>query len=105
MDANEVERLRIMLQPVFSKATVKKAVLFGSAARGSQTQRSDLDIMIVKETEKRFFDRFDEFDDIFTLMPGKAIDLLIYTPQELDNIGHRPFIKKILREGKVIYEH
>lgn len=105
MDANEVETLRSILQPLFAKAAVKRAVLFGSAARGSQTRRSDLDIMIVKETEKRFFDRYDEFDEIFDLFPGRAIDLLIYTPQELEHIAHRSFIKRILREGKVLYEH
>ena len=33
-----------------------------------------------------------------------ADNMLIYTPAELANIDHRPFIKKILAEGQVIYE-
>ena len=84
---------------------VKKVVLFGSGARNSETRKSDLDLMIIMETEKRFFNRFDPFDDIFTTIKDRAVDLLIYTPQELENISHRHFIKQILSEGKTIYEH
>jgi hypothetical protein len=61
--------------------------------------------MIVKDTDKRFFSRYDEFNEIFELIENIAIDLLIYTPEELEKISHRPFIRKIIEEGRVIYEH
>jgi uncharacterized protein len=80
MNTDELKEFQRMLNPLFAKAAVKRAILFGSAARDSESRRSDLDIVIVKETEKRFFDRYDEFDEIFALVPGRAIDLLIYTP-------------------------
>lgn len=92
------------LTPVFKKMNVHKAVLFGSAARGTDTQKSDLDLMIVYETTKRFFNRFEEFDEIHDIVNGMAVDLLIYTPEELKAISHRPFIKRILKEGSTIYE-
>jgi predicted nucleotidyltransferase len=92
------------LTPIFRKRNVCKAILFGSAARGSDTRRSDLDLLIVQETTKRFFARFDEFDEIHEVMKGRAVDLLIYTPEELLSISCRPFIKRILAEGKTIYE-
>ena len=93
------------LDPVFKKSGVKKAILFGSRARGTETRRSDIDLMIIMETDKRFFERFAYFDEIHDVIKGKTIDLLIYTPEELDRISHRPFIKKILNEGQLIYEH
>jgi hypothetical protein len=31
--------------------------------------------------------------------------MLIYAPEEVDRISNRSFIKNILSEGKIIYEH
>ena len=31
--------------------------------------------------------------------------MLIYSPEELENISHRKFIKSILAEGQIVYEH
>ena len=105
MKPEELNAFRRLLAPIFRQNNVRKVVLFGSASRESLTKKSDLDLMIIKETSKRFFDRYEEFDEIYTLIKNRAIDLLIYTPEELKNISHRPFIKRILKEGKSIYEH
>jgi predicted nucleotidyltransferase len=105
MKPEDIKRLQSSMEPIFRRNEVFKAVLFGSAVRDTETKRSDIDLMIVMETDKRFFDRYDAFDEIFELMRGTSVDLLIYTPQELENISHRPFIRKIISEGKTIYEH
>jgi predicted nucleotidyltransferase len=101
----DIETIKELLAPIFQKNEVIKAMVFGSTARASKTRKSDLDLMIIKETGKRFFDRYDEFDEIFDLIKDRAIDILIYTPEELENISHRPFIKMIIKEGIPIYEH
>ena len=93
-----------LLRPVFEKNGVEKALIFGSYSRQMESRRSDIDLMIIVETDKRFFDRYDDFDDIYENIRGADIDMLIYTPRELEKISHRPFIKKILREGYLIYE-
>ena len=93
------------MAPVFRRNKVCKAVLFGSAASDTETKKSDIDVMIVMETDKRFFDRYGAFDEISEILRGRSVDLLIYTPKELENISHRPFIRRILAEGKTIYEH
>jgi predicted nucleotidyltransferase len=105
MNLKDLNTIRKLLAPIFRQNNVIKVVLFGSASRGSLTKKSDLDLMIIKDTRKRFFDRYDEFDEIHALIKNRAVDILIYTPKELKNISHRPFIKKILEEGKSIYEH
>ena len=92
------------IRRILRNKNVCKAILFGSAARGQDTRKSDLDIMIIRDTGKRFFDRFDEFNEIFEVAKGRGVDLLIYTPEELQAIMHRPFIKRIPAEGKTIYE-
>ena len=84
---------------------VIKALLFGSRATGRESKRSDVDLLIVMESNKRFFDRHEDFIELYDVLKGSAVDLLIYTPEELDRISNRAFIKKILDEGKVINEH
>ncbi len=92
------------LLPVLQKSGAHKAILFGSFAENTATRRSDLDLMILQDTEKRFFDRHDDFQGIHDAFPGMAIDLLIYTTDELQQIEHRRFIRDILSKGELIYE-
>ncbi len=97
--------LRERLQLIFERWDVKRAVLFGSLARGEATLRSDVDLLIVQETEKRWLDRYEGIlREITAAIPGHGVDLLIYTPQELKIMAKRPFIGKVLKEGLVIYE-
>lgn len=104
MKPDELTKIKGLFTPVFEKLGVRKVILFGSRSRGSETRRSDLDIMVVMDTEKRFFDRYEQFEQIQKLIKDRAVDLLIYTPYELDSISHRPFIRRILNEGQTIYE-
>jgi predicted nucleotidyltransferase len=100
----EIENYKSSFKAIFEKNDVQKAILFGSIGRDTQTRKSDIDLMIIMKTNKRFFNRFDEFNEILSLVRDRAVDMLIYTPEELDRISHRPFIKKILKEGITIYE-
>jgi len=101
---NEINKIREVLLPVFKNSKVEKVVLFGSLPRGSQTKKSDLDLMIITKTDKRFFERYEQFEIIHDIINDRAVDMLIYTADELSRISHRPFIKQILSEGKTIYE-
>ncbi len=104
MRKSDVRKIKEMLSPVFAENKIKKAVLFGSFSKSSQTRKSDLDLMIITETDKRFFDRYEQFDKIHEIINDRAVDMLIYTAGELSSISHRPFIKRILSEGETIYE-
>ncbi|GAB4220700.1 MAG: hypothetical protein Kow00102_09470 [Spirochaetota bacterium] len=94
-----IERLNQFFK---SRNNVEKVLLFGSYARNTQTKRSDIDIIIITETNKRFFDRYDDFNDIYNIVNNHC-DLLIYTPSEWENIRQRKFFKNILKEAKEIY--
>lgn len=104
MNPQTPEDLRRLLAPVFQRTRTLKALLFGSMARGSGSRRSDIDLLIVKETDQRFFARFDEYSEILDRVGDRGVDMLIYTPEEFRRISHRPFFKRILAEGKVLYE-
>ena len=104
LQKNETEKIAEILAPVFRKNNTVKAVLFGSHSRRTQTGKSDLDLMIIVETDKRFFERYEQFNAIHNIISDRPVDMLIYTPEELIAISHRPLIKRILTEGKTIYE-
>ncbi len=80
-----------------------KVIVFGSMASGNVTEASDLDLLIVKETDKRFFDRVKEVVSLCDYDVG--VDFLVYTPRELtEEMKDNPFVRdEIISKGKVIY--
>lgn len=101
----KIDDLKKKLQPVFEKHNIEKAILFGSLARGETSRHSDIDMILVQNTSLRFLDRYDEVLASFTqALPEWDVDLLIYTPAELEKISGRRFIRQALKEGKVLYE-
>jgi len=85
------------------KAGVKRIILFGSLAKDDIGIASDIDLLVVQETKKRFIERLTELYDIIN--PKYALDLLVYTQSEFDEMKEKnSFVKQILREGKLLYE-
>jgi len=99
------ESLGQTLRPILQQYGVRRAILFGSMARGDLSRHSDVDLILVQETDKRFLDRYDGIlAEITTALGSRTVDLLIYTPEELAAIADRPFVATALREGEVLYE-
>jgi predicted nucleotidyltransferase len=76
--------------------------IFGSSVDQNPDLFSDLDVLIIMDTEKPFLDRLKEIYSLLAL-PVDA-DILCYTPEEFNRIKHRGFFKTILQKEKVIYE-
>lgn len=85
----------------------EKIILFGSYAYGQPTQDSDIDLLIVKESERPRWERFVEVSKlIFELSQGMSVEPHIYTPKELRerlSLGD-PFVIEILQKGEVLYD-
>ncbi len=84
----------------------ERVILFGSYATGTAGPDSDIDLLIIKETPKRFIDRWVEVRRILS-DPDRSVPLetLVLTPKEVEErlaIGDQ-FVEQILREGKVLY--
>jgi len=95
----ELERIILELK----KLNVEKIILFGSLTTGNIHKASDIDIIVVQETEKRFLERIEELYEY--LKPKVAIDILVYTPDEFEEMKNwNPFIKSVLTKGRIIHE-
>jgi predicted nucleotidyltransferase len=81
-----------------------KIILFGSVATGKAKENSDIDIIIIKETEKKFWERLREISKYCSREIG--MDVLVYTPEEFEKLSQdREFFKQeVLMKGKIIYE-
>ncbi len=80
-----------------------KVILFGSVARDEIRASSDLDLIVVMETDEPFLDRFLMVRE--AVKPQVACDILVYTPEEFEQMPHHSFlIRTALREGRVLYE-
>jgi predicted nucleotidyltransferase len=84
----------------------EKIILFGSYAYGQPDEESDIDLLIVKDTDKRPIDRWM---DVKRLVrdPNRVTSVMpiVYTPQELNDRLARGdfFIREVLERGEVLY--
>lgn len=93
------------LLPVFQRHRIIKAILFGSWARGEASRHSDVDLVLVQLTTKRFLARYEGvLYDLALALPEAPIEALIYTPEEFEMMRQRAFITQAMREGIVLYE-
>ncbi len=94
-----VDKLKTEYQP-------EKIILYGSYAYGKPTKDSDIDLFIVKDTNKRWVDRFVEVKRlIYDPERRISISLIVYTPKEVDErlyLGD-DFVEDILTKGEVLY--
>ncbi len=79
-----------------------KVIIFGSYARGRVDLFTDLDLLVVFNSDLPFVERIAQLYG--QLAPRVAADILAYTPEEWKAMQERPFIQKALSEGKVLYE-
>jgi len=91
-----VQRLRARLHP-------ELILLFGSRARGTETRRSDLDLLLVLRTEAPPLTRIGQVLELLADSPW-PVEVIVYTPEEFAARADTPFLRRILREGRVLYE-
>ena len=79
--------------------------VFGSVARGEASSTSDVDLLVVAESDLPRFKRSRELYGLFKPYPF-GMDILVYTPAEIEKGRKSPlsFLSTVLREGKTLYE-
>ncbi len=82
----------------------ERVYLFGAYARNEADDVSDVELVVIKNTEEDFFERIRQVVKILNL--PRAIDVLVYTPDEFREMLDRgnAFAEMIIEEGVTIYE-
>jgi len=100
IDKKEIRKITRKIAELYGP---EKIILFGSFAWGKPNQDSDVDLLIIKETEEDFFGRNTAVRKIIDgVMP---VDILIRTPEEIKKrllLGDF-FYKNIIKKGKNLY--
>ena len=94
-----VESIKQKLQPVFAQEPVHKVILFGSYAKGTATDTSDVDLIIDSQGKLIGLGFYRVLEEIVTLL-DMDVDLL-----EISQIGvNSPLWNEIEKDGIVIYD-
>ncbi|MFZ5822201.1 MAG: nucleotidyltransferase domain-containing protein [Chloroflexota bacterium] len=81
-----------------------KIILFGSYAYGTPKRESDVDLLVIMDTDLK--ETQQEIQILTNIDYHFGLDLLVRTPEVLERriqMGD-PFLKEIVRKGKVVYE-
>jgi len=104
MELDFEKEIQSITTQLIEKYGPEKIILFGSVARGDRDQANDLDFLIIKQDVPLYgIDRMRELDEL--IERNVAADMLVYRRDEFEDrirLGD-PFIKAILREGRVLY--
>ena len=95
--AHSIHEVTTMLTPVFDDYGISRAVLFGSVAKGTSTDKSDLDLLVDSKLHGLRFEGFME-----------AVRRAVGMPVDVFDVSHIEAGSKIDREihstGVTIYE-
>ena len=108
MNGNTV--IRTVIQKIVQRLVVgyapEKIILFGSYAYGQPNADSDIDLLIIKATQERFFERLDTVRRMTTgTHPHIPFEPIVLTPGEVEErleAGDQ-FLGEILERGEVLY--
>lgn len=81
----------------------EKIILFGSAVH-EDVEVNDIDLFIIKKDVPYY--GADRIRELYRLIDANvAVDYIVYKPEEVEerlSLGD-PFVKKIFKEGKILY--
>lgn len=81
---------------------VQRVSLFGSAARGRRDLLTDLDLLVVWETDKPVVDRLRHLYGL--LDTSVDLDVICYTPAEFRELREQPFLRRLTQDEVILYE-
>ena len=101
----ETTKINDIVSRIATKFNPDKIILFGSYASGNPDNDSDLDLLIIKDTD---LPRHRRSFDIQKLLIGSMIpmDILVYTNQEFEQEKNEKysFLNSAIKTSKILYE-
>ena len=101
----ETKRIDDIVKRIAIKFNPDKIILFGSYAAGNPNSDSDIDLLIIKDTD---LPRHKRSFDIQKLLIGSMIpmDILVYTTKEFEQEKKEKssFLYTAIKTSKILYE-
>lgn len=90
---------------LISKFDIEKIILFGSQARGTANNKSDVDLLLIGDVN---YDRYQMMTDVLRSLGRMkyAFDVVILIPDEFEEykLISGTVARYAFKEGKIIYE-
>jgi predicted nucleotidyltransferase len=105
MDPQIEDRLEDVTKRIVEVFDPHRIILFGSYVYGQPTSDSDVDLLILMESDERPAVRAMQVSRLLRPRPF-PMDILVRTPEEIQHrleIGDY-FIREVLEQGRVLYE-
>ncbi len=99
------DKIKEVVSRIASRFNPERIILFGSYASGNQDMNSDLDLLIIQETELPMHKR--GLDIRLALIGTRIpIDILVYTKTEFEEEKKKrySFLNSAIKNSKVLYE-
>ena len=99
------ESLPDAIDRIVENAGPERIVLFGSYAYGNPTADSDVDLLVIMQTDATSAERSWAISKLLLPRPF-PVDILVRTPDEVRQslLKGDPFLTKVLEDGLVLYE-
>lgn len=99
------EKINEIVNIIISQHQPVRIILFGSCASDNFSIDSDVDIVVVKDTDKPLFKRGNEIRKSLIGI-GVPIDLLVYTAAEYEDAMNTrfSFLSMALKKSRILYE-
>ncbi len=101
----ENDKISEIVNKIVSGYNPEKIILFGSYATENPGENSDLDLLVIKETD---LPRPLRAVQVRKMIYGSMvpIDLIVYTPKEIEESKDNKFsfVYEVLNTGKTLYE-
>lgn len=97
--------INAIVQRIVEKFDPERVILFGSYAYGKPHRYSDVDLLVVMDTQERPLAKQLEIARALSPHPF-GLDILVYAPQEVTSrLGQGDyFLREIVTRGQVVYE-
>ena len=100
----DYDAVNVAVDNLINKLSPNAIILFGSASNGTADDDSDIDLLVVMETDLNKSDRFVLARGAVGRI-GVPVDIVVYTPEEFasESVKEGSLVKEVVDTGRYVY--